>query len=538
MANERILIFDTTLRDGEQAPGYSMNLEEKLRMARQLRLLGVDILEAGFAIASPGDFESVKEIAAAVDDTVVASLSRALTKDIDAAWEAVKLAKRPRIHTFLATSDLHLQYKLKMTREHALQQAVDMVAYARNLCPDVEFSCEDATRTDLDYLCQVVEAVVKAGATTINLPDTVGYSTPEDIRTMFTTVREKCDGIDKVTLSCPLPQRPGDGGGQQPGGGGSGSPPRWNAPSVASESGRGNASLEELVMNVRTRSDEYPYATGVHTEQIYPSARLLSTITGVKINPSKAIVGANAFAHESGIHQHGMMANSRTYEIMTPESVGVQKTTLILGKHSGVHALRKRLEELGYHVSDEQMSHLFEDFKNLADRKKTIEDRDLIALVENGQKPNPNAWKLVNYVVNSGNTITSTACVTLERAGKSYQEVAFGTGPVYSALRCVEKIIKHPFSLEEYGLQAVTEHRDALGEVLVKISDGTGFYRGRGVSTDVIEASILSCLSAVNHMLDESQLPAGSGMSAADSTMSFANDMLYEHSDKQNHAHD
>lgn len=537
MANERILIFDTTLRDGEQAPGYSMNLEEKLRMARQLRLLGVDILEAGFAIASPGDFESVKEIAAAVDDTVVASLSRALTKDIDAAWEAVKLAKRPRIHTFLATSDLHLQYKLKMTREHALQQAVDMVAYARNLCPDVEFSCEDATRTDLDYLCQVVEAVVKAGATTINLPDTVGYSTPEDIRTMFTTVREKCDGIDKVTLSCHCHNDLGMAVANSLAAVEAGT--RQVECTVCGIGERaGNASLEELVMNVRTRSDEYPYATGVHTEQIYPSARLLSTITGVKINPSKAIVGANAFAHESGIHQHGMMANSRTYEIMTPESVGVQKTTLILGKHSGVHALRKRLEELGYHVSDEQMSHLFEDFKNLADRKKTIEDRDLIALVENGQKPNPNAWKLVNYVVNSGNTITSTACVTLERAGKSYQEVAFGTGPVYSALRCVEKIIKHPFSLEEYGLQAVTEHRDALGEVLVKISDGTGFYRGRGVSTDVIEASILSCLSAVNHMLDESQLPAGSGMSAADSTMSFANDMLYEHSDKQNHAHD
>jgi len=534
MADNKVCIFDTTLRDGEQAPGYSMNLEEKIRMAQQLRNLGVDILEAGFAIASPGDFQSVKEIAAAVDDTVVASLSRALTKDIDAAWEAVKAAKRPRIHTFLATSDLHLQYKLKMTREHALQQAVDMVKYARNYCPDVEFSCEDATRTDLEYLCTVVEAVIKAGATTINLPDTVGYSTPSDIQTMFRTVLEKCDGADNVVLSSHCHNDLGLAVANSLAAVSAGA--RQVECTVCGIGERaGNASLEEFVMNLRTRNDEYPYVTDIKSEQLYPSARLLSTITGVKINPSKAIVGANAFAHESGIHQHGMMANSRTYEIMTPESVGVQKTTLILGKHSGAHALQKRLEELGYHITDEQMTHLFEDFKNLADKKKTIEDRDLIALVENGQKPNPQAWKLVNYVVNSGNSITSTACVTLQREGKTYQEVAFGTGPVYSALRCVEKIIKHPFSLEEYSLQAVTEHRDALGEVLVKISDGTGFYRGRGVSTDVIEASILSCLSAVNHMLDESQHPAGTGISAVNSMMTFNNDMLYEHSDKQKH---
>ncbi|MFA7117368.1 MAG: 2-isopropylmalate synthase [Sphaerochaetaceae bacterium] len=532
MADNHIFIFDTTLRDGEQAPGYSMNLEEKIRMAKQLRLLGVDILEAGFAIASPGDFESVRAIASAVDDTVVASLSRALTKDIDAAWEAVKQARRPRIHTFLATSDLHLQYKLKMSREHALEQAVEMVSYARNLCDDVEFSCEDATRTDLAYLCQVVEAVIKAGATTVNLPDTVGYATPKDMRQMFSTVLQKVDKAQDIVLSTHCHNDLGlavantlaslDAGARQA---------ECTVCGIGERAG--NASLEELVMNIRTRSDEYPFITGIDSTQIYRSARLLSSITGVKVNPSKAIVGANAFAHESGIHQHGMMANSRTYEIMTPESVGVQKTSLVLGKHSGAHALQKRLEELGYHIADEDLENLFEEFKNVADRKKTVTDRDLIALVESTQKPKADAWRLVSFVVNSGNTITSTACVTLQKEEKTYQEVAFGTGPVYSALRAVEKIIHHPFSLEDYSLQAVTEHRDALGEVLIKISDGTGFYRGRGVSTDVIEASLLSCLSAVNHMLDASVEPAGQGVSASTSTLDFANDMLLDHSDKR-----
>ena len=528
--NTRVWIFDTTLRDGEQAPGYSMNLEEKLRMAAQLKALGIDIIEAGFAIASPGDFESVRQISKVMGEVTVASLSRALVKDIDAAWQAVKEAEHPRIHTFLATSDLHLQYKLKMSREQALDQIRMAVTYARRCCPDVEFSCEDATRTDLEYLCRAVEVAIKAGASTINLPDTVGYATPKDMKEMFGTILEKVPGADKVVLSTHCHNDLGmavantlasiEAGAHQVEGCVCGIGER-----------AGNAAIEEVVMEMKTRHDEYPYETGIVTQQIYPTARLLSTITGVKISPSKAIVGANAFAHESGIHQHGMMANSRTYEILTPESVGVQKTSLVLGKHSGAHALRSHLEEIGYkHIADGEMPAIFESFKNLADKKKSITDADLIALMESRPSKRENVWKLVSYTVSSGNTINSMACVTLAKNGKNVTGVAYGTGPIYSALRAIEKIVRHPFSLEDYSVQAVTEHRDAQGEALVKISDGRGFYRGRGVSTDIIEASILSCVSAINLMLDEEVEPSGVGVSAY--KIDASNDMLIGHTDK------
>jgi 2-isopropylmalate synthase len=531
MEENRIYIFDTTLRDGEQAPGYSMNLDEKIRMALQLQKLGVDVLEAGFAIASPGDFASVQAIANTLTETTVASLSRALTKDIDAAWEAVKGAKRPRIHTFLATSDLHLEYKLKMTRERALEQATAMVAYARNLCGEVEFSAEDATRTDLDFLCQVVEAVIEAGATIINLPDTVGYAVPDDMERMVGTVMNRVPNIDKAIIAVHCHNDLGLAVANSLAGIKAGA--RQVEGTLCGIGERaGNAAIEEVVMAIRTRGDELPFTYNLNTEQISKSARLLSQITGIKPNPSKAIVGANAFAHESGIHQHGMMANSLTYEIMTPESVGVLTTSFVLGKHSGMHAFTKRLEELGYTKEKEEIALLFEEFKNLADRKKTIGDRDLIALVEASSQSSPVVWELDNFVVNSGNLMTSTACVTLRKDGKKYQEVAWGSGPVYASLRAVEKIIRHPFSLEDYTLQAVTEHRDALGEVFVKISDGHGVYRGRGASTDVIEASILSCLAAVNRMLDHAALSRQDSIKPT-SAPNFANDMLSSHSDKR-----
>ncbi|WP_320127673.1 2-isopropylmalate synthase [uncultured Sphaerochaeta sp.] len=537
MEKERIFIFDTTLRDGEQAPGYSMNLDEKIRMALQLESLGVDILEAGFAIASPGDFASVQAISRTVKKVTVAALARALQKDIDAAWEAVKDAQRPRVHTFLATSDIHLQYKLKMSREQALEKAIKMVGYARNLCPEVEFSCEDASRTDLDYLCKVVESAISAGATIINLPDTVGYATPEDTFKMVSSVMNRVPNMDKAIIAVHCHNDLGLGVANTLAGIKAGA--RQAECTMCGIGERsGNASLEELAMVMRTRNDEYPFVSNLKTEEIYRSARLLSSITGVKISPSKAIVGANAFAHESGIHQHGMMANSLTYEIMTPESVGVLTTSLVLGKHSGQHAFEKRLEDLGYTLNSEEVSRLFGEFKNLADRKKTITDKDIIALAESTSSPSAITWELDSFVVNSGNLMTSTACVTLCKGEKKYQEVACGTGPVYASLRAVEKIIRHPFGLEDYSLQAVTEHRDALGEVLVKISDERGCYRGRGVSTDVIEASILSCLAAVNRMLDESLPPAGSGVKAS-SLNFFENDMLSEHSDKnKGDAHD
>ena len=528
---ERIYIFDTTLRDGEQAPGYSMNLDEKIRMAQQLESLGVDIIEAGFAIASPGDFASVEAISRSVKEVTVASLSRALEKDINAAWEAVKEAKRPRIHTFLATSDLHLQYKLKLNREQALEKAVAMVKYARNLCGDVEFSLEDATRTDLDYLCRVVEAVIKAGAQVVNLPDTVGYATPDDMKRMVGTVMNRVPNVDKAILAVHCHNDLGLAMANTLAGLQAGA--RQAECTLCGIGERaGNAALEEIAMAIRTRGDEYKFHSNIKTEEIYRSARVLTSITGVKMNPSKAIVGANAFAHESGIHQHGMMANSLTYEIMTPESVGVLTTSLVLGKHSGQHAFEKRLIDLGYGLGKDEVVRLFGEFKSLADRKKTITDRDLIALVESTSKSSPITWELDSFVVNSGNMMTSTACVTLKKGDKTYQEVACGTGPVYASLRAVEKIIRHPFGLEDYNLQAVTEHRDALGEVVVKISDGHGIYRGRGVSTDVIEASILSCLAAINRMLDQSEPRYAQGVKVT-SAPNFANDMLSSHSDKK-----
>ncbi len=516
MKENKVKFFDTTLRDGEQAPGYSMNIEEKARMARQLERLGVDIIEAGFAIASPGDFASVEAIASSVESPVVASLSRALVKDIDAAWAAVKSAKRPRIHTFLATSDLHLERKLKMTREAALERIANAVKYARNLCPDVEFSLEDASRTDRDYMCRAVETALKAGATTINLPDTVGYSTPDEIAAMVQNVMTRVPGIEEATVSLHCHNDLGLAVANTLAGLAAGA--RQAECCIGGIGERaGNAALEEIVMGLRTRRDSFGLEYSIKTEEIAKTANLLSSITGVKIAPNKPIVGRNAFAHESGIHQHGVMADAKTYEIMTPESVGVKKTALVLGKHSGQHAFSKRLKDLGYNLPKETEDRLFAGFKELADRKKTIEDRDIVALVDvaTGHIAGENDWKLDNYVVSSSNKMYSTACVTLVKSGKTSTASSFGTGPIFAAIRAVEKIVGHPFSLEDYQIQAVTERRDALGEVSVKIADGTGTYRGRGVSTDVIEGSILATLDAINKMLAGSRAALGSGAASS-----------------------
>ena len=530
---DQVRIFDTTLRDGEQAPGYSMNIEEKIRMARQLEALGVDVLEAGFAIASPGDFASVKAISEAVSAVTVASLSRALVKDIDAAYEAVKGAKRPRIHTFLATSDLHLEYKLKMTREQALRRAVDAVKYARNYCDDVEFSLEDASRTDRDYMCRVAEAVIAAGATTVNLPDTVGYATPAEIAAMVTNVMTRVPNIDKAVVSMHCHDDLGLAVANSLAGVAAGA--RQVEGCICGIGERaGNAAIEEVVMNLRTRHDVYGIGYNIHTEEIAKTAQLLQTITGVKIAPNKAVVGANAFAHESGIHQHGVMANAKTYEIMTPESVGLKKTALVLGKHSGQHAFAQRLVELGYTLEKPVEDRLFADFKVLADRKKTIEDRDIVALVEAvvGHARRASDWTLVNYVVSSGNRMYSTACVTLAREGTEATETAYGTGPVFASIRAIEKIVAHPFKLLDYRIQAVTESRDALGEVDVKIADDAGTYRGKGVSTDVIESSILATLDAVNSMLVGQRERLGAG-AAAIAQQTYEADMLTGgHTDK------
>lgn len=529
---DRIKIFDTTLRDGEQAPGYSMNIEEKLRMARQLEALNVDVVEAGFAIASPGDFESVRRISLAVKTPVVASLCRALKKDIDAAYEAVKGAVRPRIHTFLATSDLHLEYKLKMSREQALARAVEAVKYARNLCGDVEFSLEDASRTDRDYMCQVVEAVIKAGATTVNLPDTVGYATPREIHDMVANVVRRVPNIDRAVVSMHCHDDLGLAVANTLAGLAAGA--RQAECCICGIGERaGNAALEEIVMNLRTRADAYGLGYQIKTEEIAKTAQLLSSITGVKVAPNKSVVGANAFAHESGIHQHGVMANVKTYEIMTPESVGLKKTELVLGKHSGQHAFAQRLVELGYTLEKSIEDKLFAQFKMLADRKKNIEDRDLIVLVETaiGHAVTANDLVLKNYVITSGNKMYSTACVTLLRNGKEITESAYGTGPVFALIRAVEKIAKHPFRLLDYQIQAVTERRDAQGAVRVKIADDNGAYRGQGVSTDILEGSILATLDAVNKMQNGKTAALGSG-AAASAQRSYGEDMLTGHTDK------
>ena len=500
-----IQIFDTTLRDGEQAPGYSMNLDEKVRMALQLESLGVDVMEAGFAAASPGDFASVKAVADAVKSSSVCSLSRALEKDIESSASAIKGAARPRIHTFIATSDLHLKYKLHISRADCLRQIRQAVACARNLCGDVEFSAEDASRTDLDFLCKVYDAAIAAGATVVNIPDTVGYSTPDEFGALVATVMNRVKGIANVTVSTHCHDDLGLAVANSLAGVRAGA--RQVECTICGIGERaGNAALEEVVMGLRTRHDAYDdLATRIHTEEIARTAHLLSTITGVRIAPGKAIVGTNAFAHESGIHQHGVLSKAETYEIMTPESVGMKQTELVLGKHSGQHALETRLKDLGYDLDADRLAEVFAAFKALADRKKQITDRDLAALAETrvaARHADAKEWKLDSFVVNSGNHMSATAQITLVKGKRRVQDAAIGTGPIYAAFRAVEKIIRHRFVLEDYRIEAVTERRDALGEVMVKISDAHGTYRGRGVSTDVIEGSILALLVAVNRMLE------------------------------------
>ncbi len=501
---DKVTIFDTTLRDGEQAPGYSMNADEKVRMALQLEALGVDVMEAGFAVASPGDFAGVEAISAAVTRPVVACLARALPKDIDAAASALRRARRARIHTFIATSDLHLKCKLRISRADCLSRVKAMVAYARSKCPDVEFSAEDASRTDMDFLCKVMETAIAAGATTVNVPDTVGYSTPEEFGAMIAELVGRVPNIGDATISTHCHDDLGLAVANTLAGIRAGA--RQAECTIGGIGERaGNAALEEVVMGLRTRHDHYgDIATGIRTDEIAHTAAMLANITGIKIAPNKAIVGANAFAHESGIHQHGVLANARTYEIMTPESVGVKKTELVLGRHSGRHAFAERLAQIGYpSLAEERIDALFAEFKALADSKKTIDERDLVALVEAGYgvKTDPDkVWKLDSFVVNSGDHMSATAQVTLVRGGKKRQEAALGTGPVYAAFAAIERVVRRKFTLEDYQIRAVTERRDALGEVLVKITDKKtgGVFRGRGVSTDIIKGSILALLGALN----------------------------------------
>jgi 2-isopropylmalate synthase len=492
--SQKIRVFDTTLRDGEQAPGCSMNLSEKLQVARALETLGVDIIEAGFAIASPGDFESVRAISKLVKNSTVASLARA--------WEAVREAARPRIHTFIATSPIHMEYKLRMKPEAVLEQAGAMVAYARKFCEDVEFSAEDASRSETDFLCRVIEAAIAAGATTVNIPDTVGYAEPEEFASLIKLIKNKVPNIDKAVISVHCHNDLGlavanslaavnAGAGQV----------ECTVNGLGERAG--NASLEEIVMNLRTRPDHFGGATtGIDSTKIYPISRLVSKVTGSLVQPNKAIVGENAFAHEAGIHQHGMLANSATYEIMTPESIGLPRNKMVLGKHSGKHAFEDRLQELGFNLSKEELETLFTQFKILADRKKTVSDKDLEVLALGSEQKVEEAYKLDRFVITSGNSISTTSTVRLRKqGGELIERVCVGDGPIDASFNAIDAIVGFAVDLDSFSLNAVTGGADAQGEANVKVSRAGRRYNGHGASTDVVEASLIAYVKAINNLL-------------------------------------
>ena len=503
--SRQIKIFDTTLRDGEQSPGCSMNLDEKLEVAKQLEILGIDVIEAGFAIASPGDFNAVKAIAKQVKNATVASLARALPQDIDRAYEAVKFAQQPRIHTFIATSDIHMKYKLKSTPEEVLQQAISMVKYAKRYLKDVEFSAEDATRSQPEFLYKIFEEVIKAGATVINVPDTVGYTTPEEFYQLIKGIRENVPNIHLAEISVHCHNDLGLAVANSLAAAKAGATQLECTINGIGERA-GNAALEEIIMTMNTRKDIYDLSSKIDTTQIYPTSRLVSKVTGMRVQHNKAIVGDNAFAHESGIHQHGILANQSTYEIMTPESIGLSKNKLILGKHSGRHAVEDRLRHLGYALTKEKLDMIFQEFKLLADKKKTVDDRDLEALVEEKKVEIKEFYHLKEFVINCGNVITSTANIKLTREAVEFEEVAKGYGPVDAAFKAIDHILGNSFTLEDYSLQSVTEGEDALGEAIVKIKHEDKIYNGRGLSTDIVEASIKAYLNAINKLLSEIEL--------------------------------
>ncbi len=513
--SDRVLIFDTTLRDGEQSPGATLNENEKIEIARQLVRLGVDIMEAGFPIASVGDYEAVKRIAIEVGplgqdrpygSPVIAGLARANRADIDRAYDAVRHAPRHRIHTFLASSDIHLKHKLQISREQCVAQVRDMVAYAASLCPDVEFSPEDAGRSDPEFLFIVLRAAIEAGATTLNVPDTVGYTTPAEYGGLFRAIRENVPGADKIVLSAHCHNDLG----------------LATANTLAAiQNGvrqvevtingigerAGNTSLEEVVMALHTRPNVFGVTTGIDTTQIYRTSRLVSHYTGVPIQPNKAIVGANAFAHEAGIHQDGMLKHHLTYEIMRPETVGVSQTRLVLGKHSGRHAFGKRLEELGYNLSREEVQKAFERFKDLCDKKKDVTDRDIEALIMDEVFQPPAYWHLDQLHIHSGFPGIPTATVRLTGpSGEERTEAAMGTGPVDAAYKAVDRIIGVPNRLLEFNINAITAGIDAMAEVSVRV-EGEGpdgrraVFNGHGAETDTLVAATKAYLAALNKLV-------------------------------------
>jgi 2-isopropylmalate synthase len=503
MAVRKIKIFDTTLRDGEQTPGVNLNLHEKLEIAKQLERLGVDVIEAGFAIASKGDFEAIREVAKYVRTPVITSLARTVENDIDRAWHSIKNAAHPRIHTFIATSDIHMKYKLKITPEQVIEKTAAMVAYAKKYCEDIEFSPEDAGRTRPEFLYEVVETAIMAGATVVNIPDTVGYTMPQEFGRLIKNIRDNVPHIDRAELSVHCHNDLGMAVANT---------------LTAVENGAvqlectinglgeraGNAALEEIIMSLNTRKDYYNnIGHNIDTTQISRTSKLVCSLTGINVQPNKAIVGDNAFAHEAGIHQHGILSEKSTYEIMTPESIGLSQNRMVLGKLSGRHAFEERLKELGYRLTSDEIKTAFEKFKDLADRKKTVLDKDIEALVTEKVSAVSEIFELQSYQVSSGNKVVSTAMVSLKRDNKILNEAATGDGPVDAAFNAIERTIGFSMVLEDYSLRAVTEGKDALGEVTTRVSKNGTIFTGRGVSTDIIEASIKAYLNAINRAISE-----------------------------------
>jgi 2-isopropylmalate synthase len=499
---DRIVIFDTTLRDGEQSPGASMNLEQKLQVAHALRDLGVDVIEAGFAAASPGDLESIRAVGREVDGPIVASLSRCNKGDIAASWEALKDAPRRRCHVFLATSPIHRDFKLKMAREEIVRRAVEGVRMAREKFDDVEFSAEDSARTELDFLVEVVEKAIEAGATTVNIPDTVGYALPSTYAETIRHLKQHVRGIDQVVISVHCHNDLGLAVANSLAGVMAGA--RQVECTINGIGERaGNASLEEIVMACKTRHDVLNLANGIKTARLYPTSRLVSQVTGLHVQRNKAIVGQNAFAHEAGIHQHGMLTHRETYEIMRPEEVGFAKSQLVLGKHSGRHALKERLVALGYQLPDAAVDKVFADFKVLADKKKDIYDADIEALVVHGQILGKGrvAWSLHALSTTSGTGTLPVASVALaDAAGERHQAVASGDGPVDAVFKAIESVTGYTLKLRDYQIASISTGEDAQGEVTIEVEHPTGVYRGRALSTDIIEGSARAFLDVINRL--------------------------------------
>lgn len=500
-----IKIFDTTLRDGEQSPGCSMNLKEKIEIARCLEKLRVDVIEAGFAISSPGDFESVNTVAKTVRDCSVASLARAAVKDIDAAWEAVSCATDPRIHLFIATSPLHMEYKLRMTPEQVLEKTASMVAYAAKYCSNIEFSAEDATRSDPEFLARVVDTAIRNGAKVINIPDTVGYTTPTEMRALIEYLIKNVDRADTVDFSVHCHNDLGMATANSLAGvlGGA----RQIECTINGLGERaGNTSLEEVVMAMHTRPDVFANLnTRIDTTQIFRTSKTVYNVIGQSAPLNKPIVGKNAFAHESGIHQHGVLANKQTYEILTPESVGITTKNIVLGKHSGRHAFENHLKEMGYTLSSEELMTCFSEFKVLCDKKKEINDADIEAIVLHtsaSAEETVDGFELDWFAVHTSNFTTSTSTVCLKKGGEKVEGVSLGDGPVDASFKAIDTIVNPPaHTFDSYSINSISEGKDTLGNVTVKLGANGRSYTGKGLSTDIIQASIIAYLGAVNKMI-------------------------------------